>query len=112
MSKREPALLIQDMLEAIEKIERFISGFSIEGFLEDDRTIDAVVRNLEIMGEAAGRLPEPYRNSHLQIEWPKIIGLRNRIVHAYFGMDLQIIWSILQNDLHPFKEQLEKLLDR
>jgi uncharacterized protein with HEPN domain len=111
MSKRDPRLLIQDMVDSIEKIERFITGFSFEEFNADDRTIDAVVRNLEITGEAASRLPEEYRNSQPQIEWAKVIGLRNRIVHAYFGLDVQIIWSILQNDLPPFKAQLEKLRD-
>ena len=109
MSKRDPRLLVQDILEAVDKIERFIGNSSIDDFLNDERTIDAVIRNLEIIGEAANRLPDPFKNSHTQIEWSKLIGLRNRIVHAYFGIDLQIVWSIIKNDLRLLKDQLNAL---
>ena len=73
------------------------------------KTTDAVVRNLEIIGEATGRLPEDFTDRHSKIEWIKIIGLRNRIVHEYFGVDLQRIWQILKKDLPASKEHLKNV---
>jgi uncharacterized protein with HEPN domain len=109
MSKRSLELLVEDIWESIEKIERYIKGMSLENFQSDEKTTDAVVRNLEIIGEAAGRLPKDFTNRHSGIEWIKIIGLRNRIVHEYFGVDLQIIWQILKKDLPAFKVSLKKI---
>jgi uncharacterized protein with HEPN domain len=92
MSKRDLSLLIEDIWESIEKIERYTEGMTLDNFQYDEKTIDAVVRNFEIIGEAAGRLPKDFTTLHLEIEWKKIVGLRNRIVHEYFGVDQQIIW--------------------
>lgn len=80
-----------------------------ESFLNDEKTVDAVVRNLEIIGEAANRLPDDFKIQHTDIEWRRIIGLRNRIVHRYFGIDLDIIWEILKNELPAFKEKISGL---
>jgi uncharacterized protein with HEPN domain len=107
MSKRSLGLLVEDIWESIEKIERYTKGMSHDKFQNDEKTTDAVVRNLEIIGEAAGRLPEDFIKRHAEIEWVKIIGLRNRIVHEYFGVDLQIIWQILKKDLPDFKASLK-----
>jgi hypothetical protein len=109
MSKRSLDLLVEDIWESIEKIERYIDGMTQDNFDSDEKTTDAVVRNLEIIGEAAGRLPEDFTNQHSEIEWVKIIGLRNRIVHEYFGVDLQIIWQILRKDIPAFKVSLKKI---
>jgi uncharacterized protein with HEPN domain len=75
--------------------------------MADEKTQDAVVRNLEIIGEAANRLPQEFKVRHADIEWPKIVGLRHRIVHDYFGIDLKIIWRIINEDLRVFKSQLQ-----
>jgi uncharacterized protein with HEPN domain len=109
MSKRSLELLVEDIWESIEKIERYTEGMTQADFQGDEKTTDAVVRNLEIIGEAAGRLPEDFTDRHSDIEWIKITGLRNRIVHEYFGVDLQIIWQILKNDLPAFKASLENI---
>jgi len=109
MSKRYAILLIQDMLEAIEKIRRYTAGLTAETFPTDEKTVDAVVRNLEIIGEAANRLPEDFKVQHCDVEWFRIVGLRNRIVHDYFGLDIQIIWQILQHDLPVFNDILTRL---
>ena len=103
MSKRSLELLVEDIWESIEKIERYTEGMTQEKFQNDEKTTDAVVRNFEIIGEAAGRLPEDFVDRNSKIEWVKIIGMRNRIVHEYFGVDLQIVWQILKNDLPAFK---------
>jgi uncharacterized protein with HEPN domain len=109
MPKRDPDLLIQDILEAVRKIDRFIAGLDHSAFLRDERTVDAVVRNLEVLGEAAKQLPDDFTSRHPNIPWNQIAGLRNRIVHDYFGLDLNIIWQIVHHDLPRLKAQLEKL---
>ncbi len=109
MSKRSIDLLIEDIVEAIDKIERYVRKLSKTEFLEDEKTIDAVVRNLEVIGEAANRLPDSFRVNNNAIEWRKIIGLRNRIVHEYFGIDTEIVWQIVQVDLPELKSKLQKL---
>ena len=107
MSKRAAELLLDDIREAIDKIERYTRDLSFEGFMADEKTQDAVVRNLEIIGEAANRLPQEFKAQLADIEWPKIVGLRHRIVHDYFGIDLKIIWRIINEDLRVFKARLQ-----
>ena len=107
MSKRSLKLLIDDIWESIEKIERYTEGMTLGSFQSDEKTSDAVVRNLEIIGEAAGRLPEEFMDRNSEIEWFKIVGLRNRIVHEYFGVDLEIIWQIIKRDFPAFKKSLK-----
>ncbi len=99
MSKRSETLLLDDIREAIGKIREYTSGLDREGFVSSGMAADAVVRNIEIIGEAANRLPEEFASLHPEIEWRKIVGLRHRIVHHYFGVDLDIIWTIIRNDL-------------
>jgi uncharacterized protein with HEPN domain len=109
MSNRAVSLLLDDISEAIEKIEKYTGGLDQNSFKTDDKTSDAVTRNLEIIGEAANRLPADFLKLHPEVEWEKIIGLRHRIVHEYFGVDLSLIWQILQKDLPGFKINLEKI---
>jgi uncharacterized protein with HEPN domain len=106
MSRRAAPLLVEDIWEAIEKIQRYVAGLDHDTFIKDDKTIDSVVRNLEIIGEAANRLPTDFRAQHTEIEWRKIIGLRNRIVHNYFNIDVDIVWEITQKDLPHLKPKL------
>ena len=106
MSERPADLFLEDIRESISRIERYTSGLDRAGFEADEKTVDAVVRNLEIIGEAARQLPEEFTRRNPQIEWRKIAGLRNRIVHAYFGLDLEIIWQIIRSDLPTLKRDL------
>ena len=99
MSDRPVVLLIEDIWEAMGKVSRFTKGMSADRFARDQKTTDAVVRNLEIIGEAASRLPASFKGEHAKIEWAKIVGLRHRIVHAYFSVDLQIVWHMIQMDV-------------
>jgi uncharacterized protein with HEPN domain len=98
-SRRADRLLVEDMLEAMVRIAGYIAGMEREEFLSDRKTIDAVVRNLEVVGEAASRLTDAARNRRSDIEWLLIIALRNRIVHEYFGIDSEIVWEIIAHDL-------------
>ncbi len=99
MSERDIILLLQDILDSAEKIRKYVDGCDYQDFLDDDKTIDAVVRNFEVIGEAGNRIDPDFRNSNPEIEWNRIRGLRNRLVHDYFGIDYEIVWSIIQNDL-------------
>jgi len=107
MSKRNPALLINDILESCNKILQYTSSMNFEEFLKDSKTIDAVIRNFEIIGEAANRLPEEFKEQHPSIDWHKIRGFRNRIVHDYMGIDFGIVWDIRNNYLPSLIESLK-----
>ena len=111
MSKRDSLLLLEDMLESAQKIMRYTSELNYETFLSDDRTADAVIRNFEIIGEAANRLEQEFRESHPGIEWNRIRGFRNRIVHDYFGIDYRIVWTIIESYLDDLIEKLKAILD-
>ena len=110
MSKRDIRLLLLDMKESAEKILRYTAGQGFQDFLNDEKTIDAVVRNFEIIGEASIRIDEDFKLDHPQIEWKKLRGFRNRIVHEYFGIDYEIVWSIIQDDIEELVFQLRVLL--
>lgn len=112
MSKRTIELLLDDILEAIDKIEEYIADIPFEVFLVENKTKDAVVRNLEIIGEASKNISEEIKQKYDDVEWRKIIGLRNIVVHDYFGVDYEIVWQIITNELLPFKEQLTNIKKR
>src|ERR1700733_7376717 len=97
MSKRSPQLLLADIVESANKILTYTEGLSFEKFLTDDKTIDAVIRNFEIIGEAANRLPEEIKDQYPNIDWNRIRGFRNRIVHDYMGTDYRIVWLIKES---------------
>ena len=109
MSERDILLLLEDMLESSLKINRYTTGMSYNDFIVDDKTVDAVVRNFEIIGEAANRIDPDFRSTNPEIEWKRIRGFRNRIVHDYFGIDYGIVWDIIQNNLPELINQLQEL---
>jgi len=112
MSKRSSRLLLEDLLLSIEKITEYTSGLSFDNFLEDSKTSDAVIRNFEIIGEAANRLPDEMKEKFPEIDWYRIRGFRNRIVHDYMGIDYQMVWLIKENYLPKLKAQIQNILDR
>jgi|SRR5437667_2716340 len=109
MSKRKPSLLLDDIRTSISKIERYIASLDEASFLADEKTIDAVVRNLEIIAEAVKQLPAEFKVQHSAIPWPQIAGLRNRIVHDYAGIDLKLVWNILQTAIPKLAVQIAEL---
>ena len=109
MSDRSPELLIDDILSAAEKIRRYTTGLTFEEFTLDEKTTDAVARNFEIIGEAANRLPSEFRTQHQTIDWDRIRGFRNRIVHDYFGIDYAIVWRIIEQFLPDLIESLNQI---
>jgi len=111
MSKREPVLLLEDIIESIHKIKIYTSGLSLDDFLKDDKTIDAVIRNFEIIGEAANRIPDEIRDKFQLVNWHRIRGFRNRIVHDYMGIDYEIVWEIIEKDLEELKNRIQEIKD-
>ncbi len=110
MSERATGFLLEDILASIEKINRYTAGYTLQSFLEDDKTQDAVIRNFEIIGEAVHRIPDEFKSMHTDIPWFQIRGLRNRVVHDYLGVDLELIWQILEHDLPPLKSKISKII--
>ena len=109
MSKRDPNFLIVDILEAAKKILDYTSDMSFDDFMADSKTIDAVARNFEIIGEAATRLPSEFKVKYTEIPWISITGLRNRIIHDYFGIDYELVWNIKTIFLPELIGKLERL---
>lgn len=109
MSKREPKLLVSDILESARKILNYTEGQSYDDFTKDSKTVDAVIRNFEIIGEAANRLPEEFKDRFPEIDWHRIRGFRNRIVHDYFGIDYSIVWTIKETFFTKMIAQLQPL---
>ena len=109
MSKRDTNLLVEDILESADKILIYTKDLSFDQFSNEPMAIDAVIRNFEIIGEAANRLPKDFKDKHNSIEWYKIIGFRNRIVHDYFGIDYSIVWQIKESFLPVLILQLKQI---
>lgn len=112
MSERDVHLLLEDILDAAAKILDYTSGMDYNQFIVDNKTIDATVRNFEIIGEAANRVPADYKKLYPQIEWRKIIGLRNRVIHEYFGIDYETIWNIKEDFLPNLIDWVQTLLKK
>ncbi|MBM3288197.1 MAG: DUF86 domain-containing protein [Candidatus Eisenbacteria bacterium] len=109
MSRRPVGLLIEDILDRIRRIERSVAGLDHYGFLHDDKTIDAVVRNLTVIGEAANRLPREFKSQHPDVPWHRVVGLRHRVVHDYFDVDLDLVWAIVETELPKLADQLSDI---
>jgi uncharacterized protein with HEPN domain len=110
MSKRDADILLEDILQAIEKIARYTENYELKHFIADDKTIDAVVRNIEIIGEAVSKLPDELKEANSDVEWKRIKGMRNRIVHEYFGVDVGIVWAIITQHLPDLAMQVKDIL--
>ncbi len=111
MSKREIKLLLEDILEAARKIISYTRDMNFNDFVNDEKTVDAVVRNFEIIGEAASRIPTDFKSDHTGIEWRRIIGFRNRIIHEYFGIDYKMVWKIKEEDVSLLADLVQQAVD-
>lgn len=112
MSKREWRLYVEDVLESIALIQGYTEGMEFADFRKDRKTIDAVVRNFEIIGEASKFIPEDVKKRHQEIDWRGIVGLRNRIAHEYFDVSASVIWQIVKDELPTLGEQMKQILTK
>jgi len=107
---RSYKLYLKDILIAIKKINEYTRGLTFERLKRDNLVIDAIVRNLEIIGEASKNIPGRIREKYPDIEWKKVCGLRDILIHEYFGIDLPILWDIIKNKLPDLKRKITHVL--
>jgi len=110
MSERTDKDLLNDIQEAARRIAAYIAAMPYEAFLGDTKTQDAVVRNLEIIGEATKRFPMSVREQYPEIPWTGMAGMRDRIIHGYDTVDLQIVWDVVKQDIPEIKPQIQQIL--
>ena len=108
---RHTELRLLDILDAIERVFSYVKGMSYKDFMADQKTQDAVVRNIEIIGEAARGIPKVFRADNSQIPWDDIIGMRNIIVHHYFGILIDVVWDIVKKELPMLKKQIKSIIE-
>ncbi len=107
---RELADYLADILTAIAEIDDFTDGMNFDEFTTDKKTINAVIRSLEVLGEATKHIPAPYRKRHPDIPWSKMAGLRDVLIHDYMGVDLMTVWKVVKERLPEVKERVGKLV--
>jgi uncharacterized protein with HEPN domain len=107
---RNYRLYLKDILDAIDSIESFVSGMDLAMFQADDKTSSAVMRKLEIIGEATKQVPDEIRKAHAAIPWKEMAGMRDRLIHFYFGIDYQLIWRAIKERLPQIKGEIDKIM--
>ena len=109
--KRDYRLFIEDILDCIEKIEQFVGDISFDEFVQDDKTSSAVIRKIEIIGEAAKNVPRDLRKKYKELPWSDMAKMRDKIIHAYFGINYKIVWKVIKERLPQIKPIIQKMLE-
>ncbi|MBI4094386.1 MAG: DUF86 domain-containing protein [Candidatus Liptonbacteria bacterium] len=107
--KRDVGVYLEDILESIRQIETYTMNLAEDNFLKDAQVQDAALRRLEVIGEAVKNMPQEFKDLHAEIPWKKIAGMRDILIHEYFGVDMARVWKLIQDDLPLFKEQISAL---
>ncbi len=102
---------ILDILSSIQEIEEFVEGMDFKEFVRDKKTVNAVIRSLEVMGEAVKKIPSEIRDKYHEIPWKYIAGMRDKLIHEYHGVDLEIVWEVIEKEIPPLKPKFEKILE-
>ncbi len=110
MSPRTWRFRLEDIDCSLDMISQYVEGLEYESWEKDRKTIDAVIRNIEIIGEAASHLPDEFKELHIDIPWYQMKGMRNMLIHEYFGVDIDVLWKTIQEDLPVLKIKIQKLL--
>jgi uncharacterized protein with HEPN domain len=111
MTKRNQTIFLQDILESIKQIEGYVLGITQDAFWLNKEKQDAVIRRVEIIGEAAKNVADDFKKEHQCIPWKDICGMRDILTHDYFGVNLERVWKTIKNDLPPLKKEIEKILE-
>jgi len=111
MSSRSWKFRIEDIIEALDRIFHYVKDLNYDGWMKDQKTIDAVIRNLEIIGEAAANVPREIQDLYVDIPWYQMKGMRNILIHEYFGVDLEIVWKIIQDDLPNLLNAIKEIIN-
>ncbi len=109
MSERSVNVLLEDIRECLVKIMAYTQGMDEHQFVKNDLISDAVLRNIEVMGEAASKLPKEFTNAHPDVEWHRITGMRNRLIHGYFGVSLPLVWQTVRNSMPELQKKPERI---
>jgi uncharacterized protein with HEPN domain len=110
MKRRDYRDYLQDILDAVKDIKSFVDDMSFEQFRKDRKTLNAVVRSIEIIGEASKNIPDTLKAKHKELPWKQMTGMRNKLIHAYFGVDLETLWKAVNEDIPPLKQSIQKML--
>lgn len=111
MSKRKPDVYLQDILDSIQQIEEYLDGVNENEFYQNSEKQDAVLRRLEVIGEAVKHLSDEIRDDYKEVPWRKIAGMRDIIIHEYFGVTLSMIWVVTQRDLPDLKSKIKNIIN-
>jgi uncharacterized protein with HEPN domain len=107
--KRNYTLFLKDIVSAIESIEKFVEGMSLDDLINDDKKSSAVVRKFEVIGEVTKHIPDRLREKHPDIQWKKMAGMRDRLIHAYLGVDYKLLWNAINIEIPELKIKLQKI---
>jgi hypothetical protein len=112
VTQHDPALYLTHILESADLIESYVRGLDLEAFREDQQRQDAVVRRIEIMGEAVKNLPASLRSSNPHVPWARIAGMRDKVIHDYFGVDIALVWNVATTMLAKLRTDVQAILDQ
>jgi uncharacterized protein with HEPN domain len=110
MKTRDYRDYLQDILDAVNDIESFVDSMTYEEFIKDRKTLNAVVRSIEIIGEASKNIPETIKIKHKELPWKQMAGMRDKLIHAYFGIDVETLWKAVKDNIPPLKKSIQKAL--
>ena len=112
MSKRGDREYLKDILIACENIISYMEGYDFDGFVNDRKTQDAIIRNIEILGEAVKNISGALKSKYEEVEWKEIAKTRDKLIHAYFGVDLDVLWNIIKDDIPKLKSQIKEIIKK